>query len=204
MTMFIDLGEYQLQPMQTAWATELCRWANDPMVTHYLFTGRLPSTVEDWTDTIREDMKDSSCVVLGIIFTDGRHLVGTVGFYQIDPIGRTAEYRIFIGDRRHWGKGLGSAVTKAMVAYGFGNLNLHTIWLGVNADHIAAQRAYANAGFEYEGTLRDRIYRNGQYYDAIAMSVLRSEVCFKRESSDLDGLVSALSPILTEGSPQHM
>jgi RimJ/RimL family protein N-acetyltransferase len=119
-------------------------------------------------------------VVLGIFFvTDTRtvHFIGSVGFYQIDQIGRTAEYRIFIGDRDYWGQGLGTKVTKAMVHYGFDRLNLHTIWLGVNEEHTAAIAVYANAGFLYEGTLRARIYRNGRYYDAVAMSILRSEEC---------------------------
>lgn len=175
MTAFIDLDRYHLQPMQTAWAAKLCEWANDPETTHYLFTGRLPSTEEDWIDIIQSDMKDDSCVVLGIVDTDGTRFIGTVGFYQIEPIGRTAEYRIFIGDRGYWGKGIGTWVTSAMVSYGFGRLNLHTIWLGVNAEHKAAIKVYERSGFVVEGTLRDRIYRDRRYYDALAMSILRSK-----------------------------
>jgi RimJ/RimL family protein N-acetyltransferase len=185
-TKFIDLGNVYLAPLVPIYAGKLASWANDPNTTWYLFTGRLPTTTAEWEDTIKADLGDDSCVVLGIFFvTDTRtvHFIGSVGFYQIDQIGRTAEYRIFIGDRDYWGQGLGTKVTKAMVHYGFDRLNL----------------VYANAGFLYEGTLRARIYRNGRYYDAVAMSILRSEECLKQESLDLDVSELASLPIPSVG-----
>jgi RimJ/RimL family protein N-acetyltransferase len=36
-------------------------------------------------------------------------------------------------------------------------------------------KSYEKSGFKREGVLRQEIYRNGKYYDAIRMSVLRQE-----------------------------
>ena len=36
-------------------------------------------------------------------------------------------------------------------------------------------RAYEKTGFVHEGALRQSIYRNGRYIDALLMSMLRSE-----------------------------
>jgi RimJ/RimL family protein N-acetyltransferase len=88
---------------------------------------------------------------------------------------RTAEFRIFLGNKAYWTRGIGTECTKLMVVYGFEKLNLNRIWLGVNADNIGGVRAYEKAGFIKEGILRQEQYRNFRYYDVVRMSVLRSE-----------------------------
>ena len=45
----------------------------------------------------------------------------------------------------------------------------------MTADNAGAVRAYEKAGFQIEGRLRQELYRNSRYYDAIRMSVLRDE-----------------------------
>jgi RimJ/RimL family protein N-acetyltransferase len=80
-----------------------------------------------------------------------------------------------IGEKEFWGKGYGTEINNLVLDYGFRKLNLHKIYLGVNADNKGAVKSYKKSGFKYEGTKRDEIYRNGRYYDAIMMSILRNE-----------------------------
>ena len=67
-----------------------------------------------------------------------------------------------------------------MIDYGFDKLNLNKIWLGVNSENKAAVKSYKAAGFVEEGVLRQEIYRNGRYYDATRMSILREEFHAKK------------------------
>ena len=139
------------------------KWANDPEVTYYMFKGAIPVKAEDL------EAEWDKNIVFAVMC--GRVHIGTTGLYSINWIARSAEFRIIL-DKNYWGNGHGTEATKLTVKYGFETLNLNKIWLGVNAENISAIRAYEKAGFIKEGILRQEIFRNNRYYDAVRMSVL--------------------------------
>src|SRR5688500_8279578 len=51
-------------------------------------------------------------------------VIGTCCLVGIDWVGRSAELRIRIGDKRAWGQGLGTQASRCLLRYGFGDLNL--------------------------------------------------------------------------------
>lgn len=142
-------------------------WGDDRRVTRYMSRGTWPADPTDYAES-KENHVD-----LGIWC--GEDLIGTTGFYRIRWVPRRAGFHILIGDPNYWGKGVGTEATMLMLAYGFEVLNLHKVWLGVADANEGAIRAYEKAGFVREGRLRDEVYRNRTYYDAIRMSVLREE-----------------------------
>lgn len=151
------------------------QWANDSKVTHYMFMGLRPNSIEllqNEYDCLNSSEKD---FVFAIIDTKTDKHIGNSGLYSVNWIARSAEYRIIIGDKKFWSKGVGQETAKLVLDYGFNKLNLNRIWLGVNADNKAGVVSYRKSGFIEEGVLRQEIYRNGKYYDAIRMSVLRRE-----------------------------
>jgi len=103
------------------------------------------------------------------------NFIGTTGLYSINSIAHSAEFRIFIGDKEFWGRGIATECAQLLVDYGFNRLNLNMIWLGVNTENKAAVRVYEKAGFTHEGRLRQVQYRNGRYYDVFRLSILREE-----------------------------
>jgi RimJ/RimL family protein N-acetyltransferase len=62
-----------------------------------------------------------------------------------------------------------------MVGYAFETLNLNRIWLNVYEYNQRGVRAYEKVGFRREGVLRQDTFRDGRYWDTIAMAVLREE-----------------------------
>jgi RimJ/RimL family protein N-acetyltransferase len=106
--------------------------------------------------------------------TTGRCL-GHAGLYQIDHRIGKAEFAIVIGDRSCWGKGIGTRVTQAVVTWGFSQLNLHKITLGVLANNARAIHIYEKLGFRTEGVLHDEQYRDGGYLDLIVMAVFAGD-----------------------------
>lgn len=151
------------------------QWANDSGVTHYMFMGAVPNTMERLEEEYEQLLNSKNDVVLAAIDQKTDIHIGNVGLYVINWINRSAEFRIIIGEKEYWNKGYGSELTKLTVTYGYEKLNLNKIWLGVNKDNKSAVKTYEKAGFVYEGNLRQEIYRNGQYYDAVRMSILRNE-----------------------------
>lgn len=108
--------------------------------------------------------------------------IGTCGLYNPYEIYHRWEARFMIVDPEAVGKGVGLEVAKMLTKYGFDKLNAHKIWLGVNADNLVAYKCYLSAGYRVEGTLREDLYVNGKYVDAVRMAVLKDE-WRKNESS---------------------
>lgn len=151
------------------------QWANDSEVTHYMFMGAVPNNIQLLEEEYDKLIRSEHDVVFAIIDKKTDTHIGNAGLYTINWISRSAEYRTIIGEKKFWGKGYGTEATKLVLEYAFDKLNLNKVWLGVNAENTAAVKCYENAGFIREGVLREEIYRNGKYYNAIRMSVLRKE-----------------------------
>lgn len=159
----------------------MVRWINDAEVTRLLFMGDRPATIERLTEQWEQESRSSRDIVFAICTREDDTFIGTTGLYTVNWIMRTAEFRIFLGEKSFWNRGIGTEVTKLMVVYGFEKLNLNRIWLGVNAENKGGVRAYEKAGFVHEGILRQEQYRNFQYYDVVRMGLLRSEYEKMRE-----------------------
>lgn len=71
------------------------------------------------------------------------------------------------------GKGVGTALMRAILDLADNWLNLTRLELEVYVDNDAAIRLYERMGFEVEGTLQQHAYRDGQYVDAKMMARLR-------------------------------
>lgn len=156
-------------------AGNMFQWANDPEVTYYMFMGHKPNTKEALEEEYERIIRSEKDVVLAIIDKKTDAHIGNAGLYDIKWIYRSAEYRVVIGEKKFWNKGYGTEAGNLVLDYGFNKLNLNKIWLGVNADHKSAIKSYQRSGFVKEGILRQEIYRNGRYYDAVRMSILRKE-----------------------------
>jgi len=161
---------------------DMVEWLNDAEVTRLLFMGLTPSSLETLAAQWEQGRNSQEEVVFAVCDKRTDAFVGTTGLYRIHWVMRTGEFRIFLGDKRFWNRGIGTECTKLMVTFGFEKLNLNKVWLGVNSENAGAVRAYEKAGFVHEGVLRQEQYRNFRYYDAIRMSILRTEYEQLREN----------------------
>jgi RimJ/RimL family protein N-acetyltransferase len=82
---------------------------------------------------------------------------------------------IFIGEREYWGKGYGTDAMRLVVQYGFTELNLRRISLGLHAFNERALKSYFKVGFQVEGRERGVFLRDGVRYDDLTMGLLREE-----------------------------
>ncbi len=150
-------------------------WIDDSEVTHYMFMGASPTYIELLIEQWENQIRNPNEVIFGIVDKKEDLLIGSTGLYQINWISRSAEYRIIIGEKKFWDKGYGTETAKLLIRYAFEKLNLNRVWLGVNAENVAAVKSYEKVGFAKEGVLRKDLFRNNKYYDVIRMSILREE-----------------------------
>jgi RimJ/RimL family protein N-acetyltransferase len=147
---------------------------NDPEVLAASNVYRPISDVQQdaWFDAA---MKSDTQAWFGIATAESRELIGTCCLVDIDWVGRGAELRIRIGDKRAWGKALGGEACALLVEFGFRHLNLERIWLRVFARNARALAMYEKLGFVVEGRLRRAWTIGGVTDDVIVMGLLRDE-----------------------------
>ncbi|MDT3687779.1 MAG: GNAT family protein [Pseudorhodoplanes sp.] len=159
------------------------RWLDNPDVTAFMESGWKPASEGDLDELYRISTEAQDTVAFAVIDKKTGNPVGCCGLYVIQWICRRADFRIIIGVPEAWNKGLGGEAAQLTIAYGFDKLNLETIYLGVNTANERAIRSYEKAGFVREGIRRKLIYRNGRYYDALMMSILREEYFARKARS---------------------
>lgn len=176
---FLKGEEVFLRPFEVEELPELARlitkWVNDEIVTYYMFTGQKPQNSEQVATDLKKQLEEKTNILFLIADLKTQKPIGYAGLYNIHLTARKAEFRILIGEKDFWGRGYGTEVTELVTYYGFDRLNLNRIYLGYTAQNKGAGRAYEKAGYSYEGTLKEDIYRNSQYYDAIRMAILRKD-----------------------------
>jgi diamine N-acetyltransferase len=73
------------------------------------------------------------------------------------------------------GRGLGRQVLRLLLIEAFEEYGAHRLWLDVFEDNLRAQHLYSSFGFRRDGVLREAVYRDGEYYSLILMSLLDRE-----------------------------
>ncbi|HNY84183.1 MAG TPA: GNAT family protein [Anaerolineaceae bacterium] len=158
------------------------RWFGDPEVTEYLNMHSIMSLASEeiWFEGMLK--KPFSEQVLVIEVADCQDIpqpewqpIGTISFNQVDTVNRNGELGIVIGEKAYWNRGFGSEAIRTLLDYGFFELNLHRIFLRVNASNQRGLKAYTKVGFIHEGTLREASFGKGHYQDVHIMSILRPE-----------------------------
>jgi ribosomal-protein-alanine N-acetyltransferase len=163
-----------LRPLETADASQLQQWINDPEVSRYLSVYR-PMKLEDEQQFIERANAGGENLAFGVALRQTDQLLGSAGLQRVDWKNRSAGFGISLGVPGEWGKGYGTEATRLVVQVAFERLNLHRVWLVVYEFNERGRRCYERAGFVREGVMRDYHFADGRYWDAHLMSVLRPE-----------------------------
>lgn len=148
-------------------------WFEDQDVCAHNSHGKFVRSKEHFRDFIRR-IDGQTMVVWAICHVQDGH-VGNVALQNISLINHNAEFAILLGDRRHWGRGLGLLAARAMLDHGFSRLNLHRIYCGTAATNQAMRSMARRLGMKEEGVRREHVFLAGRWVDVIEYGILRSE-----------------------------
>lgn len=109
-----------------------------------------------------------------LVFADEKP-IGTIALMNVDMRNRHAELAIVIGEKDYWSKGYGTQMMDKLLEMGFEGLNLERLYLHVFGFNERAVNLYKKFNFKHEGTLRNMLYRHGQYHDVLAFGLMKSE-----------------------------
>jgi len=166
----------ELKPLLKSNVSSFYKWINDEEVIKYsLSLFQKINTKEEIDKWYKGLIEDAEIISYGIFLKTTGALVGYAGIGAISKINRSGEYYIFIGEKKMWGKGIGTIVTEQVLKIGFSKFKLNRIFLTVSEPNLGGIKAYKNAGFKLEGKLRQACYRDNKFHDKIIMSIIKSE-----------------------------
>lgn len=153
------------------------RWMNDVEVTRNLGQiGRFSHEHEAaFIERAQSNSGDHYGFAIEAIDGPEPKYIGNIDLFGFDKRNRQAELGIMIGEHDYWGNGYGPAAIKLLLEFGFGELNLHRIYLRVFEFNKRGIRAYEKVGFKLEGIARQAAYVDGAYCDDYEMSILFPE-----------------------------
>lgn len=100
--------------------------------------------------------------------------IGTVALKHIDRRSQHAWLSIVL-DGAHLGRGYGRDALRVLLRWAFGIQNFNRISLETWASNERALRCYRSVGFVEEGCMREVMWLDGAYVDAVQMGILRRE-----------------------------
>lgn len=171
---FLTGGKIYLTPLsEKDISEEYVNWLNDKEVCRDNSHATFPNTKSKTLAYIEslENSKDE--IVFAIRWKKNDVHIGNIAIKKIDRINRSAELAIIIGDKNYWNKGVGSEAYELMIDYGFNTLNLNRISSGQTISNKGMIKVCEKMGMKKEGTLRQVLFKNGEYLDAVIYSILK-------------------------------
>lgn len=111
----------------------------------------------------------------GIELKEETRLVGTCGFNTWIKTGaRRAEIGYDLS-RDYWGRGIMNEALRAVIDYGFKQMNFNRLEALVDVANGRSMRVLRRLGFQREGVLREYMYYKGKFWDEVCFSLLQRE-----------------------------
>ena len=132
-----------------------------------------PYTLKDAAEFVTNALNDKEIKqCLRAIEIDGK-AVGSIGvFLKEDVYQKCAHIGYWLGED-YWNHHIMSRAIAQMCDYVFANYDVVRIEAEVFAYNTASIRALLNAGFQKEGILEKRVFKNGQIYDECLLARLK-------------------------------
>ncbi|MGL6114089.1 MAG: GNAT family N-acetyltransferase [Cetobacterium sp.] len=142
-----------------------------------LLTGILfPMSKESEKDFIEGNLKPKGELFnFAVERLEDGECVGGCGINSIDRKNSVAVIGLWIGEKYH-GNGYGSDLLRVLCKFIFEEMNIHKIKLECFSFNEKGLNCYKAVGFKEEGRLRQEIFREGKYYDTIAMGIFKDEL----------------------------
>jgi RimJ/RimL family protein N-acetyltransferase len=152
-------------------------YGSDLEVVRYMDWG--PNTEEDTQKFIQRAIASQKeqprrIYTLAIVLKPKNKLIGGCGIYVSNPENREG----WIGyclNRNFWGQGYATETAKALLKFGFGQLNLHRIFATCDPANIASAHVLEKIGMQREGHFREHKWAKGKWRGSLLYAILDYE-----------------------------
>lgn len=171
------MKEFILRPWRVEDVEDMAKAANNPNVAANLRNVfHNPYTLEDarWyiNDCIENEGKKQ---IIRAIEVDG-NAVGSIGIYiQNDVYEKSGELGYWLSED-YWRQGITSRAAVQICREAFKAFDIIRIFAEPFAYNAGSRGVLEKAGFTYEGTMRNGVYKNGKVHSYCMYSILREEM----------------------------
>lgn len=151
------------------------RWLNDPVVVDMLGDSKFPYSLQQEREWVEAQIAAKEDHRTFTVLTKKGEPIGNIGFNSINYQSRRAVVGIVMGEKSFWDKGYGTDAMRTLLRFGFMELGLDKIELGVHSKNKRAIACYEKCGFRLEGVERNNDFYNGRYIDGHRMGILKEE-----------------------------
>lgn len=123
---------------------------------------------------INHNIAANESIGWGVELKSSGKIIGSVSFHRIEK----EHHRGEIGYMLHpdyWGKGLVTEAARAIVDYGFRELNFHSIEAIIDPDNRASENVLNKLNFVKEAHFKENFVQNGRFTDTAIYSLLKSD-----------------------------
>ncbi len=155
-------------------------YINDAEIANFL-TGDIPYPImlheeEKWFES---NLSQADRHNFAIETIDGNHFIGGCSINDVDWKNSVATVGIFIGNKDYWGNGYGNDAMKILISFIFNQMNINKIRLICYSFNKRAIKSFEKCGFLIEGILKKEVFKNGCYYDKVAMGIFKEDFLAK-------------------------
>ncbi|PXV62059.1 ribosomal-protein-alanine N-acetyltransferase [Dysgonomonas alginatilytica] len=148
---------------------------SNPEVTRFynLLPFKEPKDAQKFIDWYQSRFTEGLAIRWGIALKGEQSIIGTIGFNNY-----TKHHRANIGydlQKEYWNNGYITEALKAIISYGFKELEINRIEAEVMSGNESSEKALHKMNFTKEGVLREWMFWNSKYYDMIMYSLLKRE-----------------------------
>ena len=152
MSILLESERLYIKNPEAADFDNLSQIQTDPIVMKYIRSGR-PYTPEEVNESLGKSIAhfQKYGYGFGTTFTkEDNKLVGWAGLIHLDYDDTQPEHEIgCILAKEVWGQGYGTELARAMVEWGFQNINIDKIFASIHPNHIVSQRTSEKIGMKF-------------------------------------------------------
>lgn len=175
-----------LSPVSEDYTDLVVKWSNDLEVS--LHTGDVGDLItKEKQKLYLKNMIDRGHAFM-IVDNQTNQGIGIARLMGVDMIHNKSYLGIFIGEKDHWSKGIGTEATELILDFGFNIINLKNIMLEVFSFNERAINAYKRCGFKEIGRRRQSITYGNHVFDEVFMDILAEEF----QGSHLESFIQKL------------
>lgn len=117
-----------------------------------------------------------------IVWKESQKVIGVINLHDVDADYNSAETS-YILNPAYWEKGIMTEALGGVLRFGFRELRLNRIYADCFTENGASARVMQKNGMTYEGTARQKYYKNGRYIDAAQYAIVSSDYFPEKEAN---------------------
>jgi ribosomal-protein-alanine N-acetyltransferase len=174
----LETQRLRLRLMHSCDAETLFKFRTDPGVMRFMDTAPLKSLrgALDMINLSSRNFIEQGIPLWAIELKEDKEqrMIGYAGYIQRKQAHFRAETG-YVLDPAYWGKGIMSEAFRAVLDYGFENMELHSVEASVNPDNKASIKLLEQFNFRREAYFKESMYYDGKFVDDAVYSLLKSD-----------------------------